>query len=284
MSYCENCGSPLNSDAKFCGNCGTTAKKDTPAPEKFKETKFTSKKVSEQQPERDRLNYYSPPTGRTIPQAPFPIISSQTQTAQSSHTPAVAAPTYQPPAKSQPQSQIPPSYIAQPRNSTETTVGVILFRKPKSFGRYDTYTGVVTLERLIFAQMTPQMLNDAAMQAKEKAKAEGKGFFGQWGEQLRGTLGYINRYLDMPPETILSETPGNFAILNNTVHEIKIHLKNDYNDNQHREFEAEIKTSNGTFKYNMDENSDFTDILKRVYGDRVRMPFGHFSKSVNIKF
>lgn len=284
MSYCENCGSPLGPNAKFCGNCGTAAKKPDPAPaEKPKETKSTSKKASAQQPKRERLSYYSPPTGRPIPQALMPIISSQPQAAQP-YTPVVAAPIYQAPPEPQPQPQMPPAYVAQPQNSTETTVGVILFRKPKSLGRYDTYTGVVTSERLIFAQMTSQMLNDAAMQARDKAKAEGKGFFGQWGDQLKSTLGYINRYLNMPPEAILAETPGNFAIPNNTVNEVKIHLKNDYNDNQRRELEAEIKTSSGNYKYNMDENSDFTDTLKRVYGDRVRMPFGYFSKSLNIKF
>ena len=161
-------------------------------------------------------------------------------------------------------------------------MGVITFQKTKSLGRYDTYTGVITSERMIFAQMTAQMLNDAANQAREQAKAEGKGFFAAWGDQLKSTLGYSKRYLTMSPEATLAETPGNFVIPNNTIHEIKIHLRGDHNDNQRRDLEAEIKTSSGTYKYHMAENSDFTDMLKRVYGNRVKTPFGYFSKGINI--
>ncbi len=33
----------------------------------------------------------------------------------------------------------------------------------------------------------------------------------------------------------------------------------------------------------LDENSDYIAFLKSVYGDRVKTPFGYFSKSINIK-
>jgi hypothetical protein len=54
-----------------------------------------------------------------------------------------------------------------PQVGGETTVGVILFRKPKSLGRRDTYTGVVTIQRLIFAQMTSEMLKTMAQQLRD---------------------------------------------------------------------------------------------------------------------
>ena len=53
---------------------------------------------------------------------------------------------------------------------------------------------------------------------------------------------------------------------------------------QVHEFVVDVHSSAGTYEYHMDENSDFTDTLKRVYGERVKMPFGYFSKSVNVKF
>jgi hypothetical protein len=96
-------------------------------------------------------------------------------------------------------------------------VGVILLRKPKSLGRYDTYSGVLTNQRVIFAQMTSEMLTRAAQEARDQAKAEGKGFWGQWSDQLKGTFGYTKKYLTMPPQAILAETPGNFALNNNTI-------------------------------------------------------------------
>jgi hypothetical protein len=73
---------------------------------------------------------------------------------------------------------------------SEFTAGVIVFKKPKSLGRYDTYTGVVTNQRLIFAQLTNEMISAASRESKEQAKAEGKGFWGQWSDQLKATFGY----------------------------------------------------------------------------------------------
>jgi hypothetical protein len=191
--------------------------------------------------------------------------------------PIMQAPITQTPPKTQPQ----PAPI-MPQVGGEATVGVILFRKPKSLGRWDTYTGVVTSQRLIFAKMTNEMLKTAVQQSRDQAKAEGKGFFGQWSEQLKATWGYSQRYLTMPPQTILAETLCNFELYNNTISEIKVKLKRDSEGHVH-ELEVEVHSTAGKYEFHIDENSDFTDLLKRVYGDRVKMPFGYFSKSINIK-
>lgn len=117
----------------------------------------------------------------------------------------------------------------------EIIVGVVLFRKMKSMGRWDTYTGVVTTQRLIFAEITSQMLADAAKQSRDQAKAEGKGFFGQWADPLRATFGYSQKYLSMSPQSILAETPGNFALDNNTISEISVHLRGTHDGHNQRE-------------------------------------------------
>jgi hypothetical protein len=57
--------------------------------------------------------------------------------------------------------------------------------KPKSFGRRDCFTIVVTDQRTIFAMLTSQMLKDAAAEAQQKGKEEGKGFFARWGDQMQ---------------------------------------------------------------------------------------------------
>jgi hypothetical protein len=266
MPYCENCGSEINPNAKFCGNCGS-ARNQIAAP------KATNPPVNAQptQPKRERLSYYSPPATQT-PSAPAPIMQAPAETA--SHI--MQAPIAQAPPRPQP---VP---ITQ-QVGGEATVGVILLRKPKSLGRWDTYTSVVTTQRLIFAQMTSEMLKFAVQQSRDQAKAEGKGFFGQWSEQLKATWGYSQRYLTVPPQIILAETPGNFELYNNTISEIKVKLKGD-DEGQTRYLEVEFHSTAGKFEFHMEENSDFTILLKRVYGDRVKMPFGYFSKSINIKF
>ncbi len=256
MPYCENCGQQINPNAKFCGNCraARTQAATTKPP-------VNTPVNTPPQPKRERLSYYSPPS-TSPPSVPVQIMLT---------------PMAQPSPRGQPH---PAS--AMPQFDGEATVGVILFRKPKSLGRWDTYSGVVTSQRLIFAQMTNEMLKVAVQQSRDQAKAEGKGFFGQWSEQLKATFGYSQRYLTMPPQTILAETHGNFELYNNAISEIKVKLKRD-SEGQVHELEVEIHSTRGKYEFHIDENSDFTDLLKRVYGDRVKMPFGYFSKSINVK-
>jgi hypothetical protein len=187
----------------------------------------------------------------------------------------------QTPTPPEPKPEAASSPPTQP--SGEVTVGVIMLRKPKSLGRYDSYTGVVTTQRMIFAQMKSAMITEAGQQARMQAKSEGKGFWGQWADQLKASFGYAQRYLNMSPQEILAETPGNFEVPNNAINELKLHLKDRNYENQTREFELKIKSNAGTFEFRMDENNDFTDLLKKVYGERVKMPFGYFS-SKGVRF
>lgn len=211
-------------------------------------------------------------------------------------TPVQAQPVAYPPPPPPPQftanpAQAPPQNVAQPQPSpqgasSEQIIGAIVLRKPKSFGRWDTFTGVLTSQQLIIAQMTSDMLKDAAMQARDQAKAEGKGFWGQWSEQLKASFSYTKRYLTMTPAAILAETPGNFAINNNTVREVKFKIKylGNYDESSRKEWEVEIHSSMGKYEYRMDDNSQFVDLFKKVYPNRVKTPMGYFSKTVNIRF
>ena len=83
---------------------------------------------------------------------------------------------------------------------------------------------------------------------------------------------------------VLCETQGNFAVSNGSMSEIKLKLKTVGNqDNNQREFEVEFKSSSGKYKFRMDENNGYVNALKQVYGDRVKTPFGYFSKG-GLKF
>ncbi|MCW4009092.1 MAG: zinc ribbon domain-containing protein [Candidatus Bathyarchaeota archaeon] len=168
---------------------------------------------------------------------------------------------------------------------SEPVLGVLLLRKPKSFGRYDTFTGVVTAQRLIFAQMTNDMLKDAIQQARDQAKAEGKGFWGQWGDQMKASFGYTQRYLSMAPSAALAETAGNFDVKHGAVREVKLKLKDVNQGNmESHEFELEIQSAAGKFGFRMDENKDCVQLLKQVYGERVKMPRGYFGHGFKIGF
>jgi hypothetical protein len=244
MPNCENCGAELSLNAKFCGICGA---KQNPAPLQWTETA---------QQRKEQSATFAPPP----PPPPPPTADADTPTAS-----------------------YPYSQVSQ-TSSEEQVIGTLLLRKPKSLGRYDTFTGVLTDSRFIIAQMTSEMLKDAAMQARQQAKAEGRGFFGQWEEQLKATFGYTKKYLSMEPQAILAETPGNFELDNSTIREIKVNVKHLGNQSNRDEYEIEIHSNAGKYEYRMDENSNFIDLIKKVYGDKVKMPFGHFSKTINIGF
>ena len=173
-----------------------------------------------------------------------------------------------------------------PRSGSEQVAGVMLLRKPKSLGRYDTFTGIVTSQRMIFAQMTDEMLKNAIQTSRDQAKAEGKGFWGQWEEQLRASFGYSQRYLTMDPSAALAETPGNFAVYNNAIKEVKLHVKDLSRGGQadRQEFEIEVNSNQGKYQFRMDERDEYVNLLKRVYGERVKMPFGYFSHGVKVRF
>jgi hypothetical protein len=254
MPYCEHCGSQINPNAKFCFNCGAV-QIVAPAPP---------------QPVVQRPQYYAPPAFSPPPPPP---------------PPPPMEPSHQPPPPMQPVTYLPPQTqptASAPNYGSEPVVGAMIFRKPKSLGRYDSYTAVLTNQRLIIARLTDQMIVEAANQARAQAKADGKGFFGQWGDQLKSTFGYSRKYLTMTPEAILAETPGNFALFNNAISQIDIKRKFNQNENAMDMPKVEVHSTSGEFEYEIQEDSDYIKLLKQVYGDRVKTPFGYFSKTIHI--
>jgi hypothetical protein len=170
----------------------------------------------------------------------------------------------------------------------EEVIGVIAnARKTKLFGAsWDTWNIVVTDRRMILVQMTSAMLTEAVRQAQEKAKAEGKGFFGIVKDQLAAQFGYAMRYETMNPDTALAETPGNIAIDNSQIRAIRLKLKDTGSgDMEYTEFKLIIESGSGTSEYLMAEDDRYVTLLKQVYGDRVHMPFGYFrAGGARIKF
>ena len=180
------------------------------------------------------------------------------------------------------------AYAAVPSRagSAEEVIGVIgNAKKMKMFGAsYDTYSIVVTNRRMIFAQLTQALANTAIMEAQAKAKAEGKGFLGIVQDQMAASFGFALRYEKMTPDQALAETPGNIAIENSRISAIKMQLKDSVNTN-YSEFKTVIDSMDGKFEYMIAEDERFTNLLKTVYGDRLHMPLGYFSKAgVRIKF
>ncbi|WP_321429228.1 hypothetical protein [uncultured Methanolobus sp.] len=143
-------------------------------------------------------------------------------------------------------------------------------KKSKMLGlSYDMFTLIATPDSTIFAKVTREMLNQVIQESRAQAKAEGKGFFGQWGAQMSGANKYAERYANMSAQAALAENEANFAIPNAGISSIKVRKKSGYDDDQIQiTWEINIKSNSGKFKYSVDFNPK--DHLQAIYGDRVK--------------
>ena len=167
-----------------------------------------------------------------------------------------------------------PAPIVQSDNAFgEVVLGIVPLRQMKALGRFDSYVGVVTNHRLIVAQLTKQMINESVTNARKEAKAQGKGYMGQISSQMREfSSGYTTRFLSMTPSSILYETPGNFEMVNGSISEIRLRLNRaSHDENSVRsEYEVSIFYGGSKYEYRTDERTDYLNLLRSVYGDRLR--------------
>jgi hypothetical protein len=135
---------------------------------------------------------------------------------------------------------------------------------------------VVTDQRLIGARLSNELYKQIVEQARAQAKAQGAGFFGQWGAQLKASFGISNRYLAMTPEAILAETPGNWALYPGQVGEIKVEEKTRTSgeDMESDYLRITIATPGGKGSYETGDANPSRDevraVLARTFGSIVR--------------
>ena len=109
------------------------------------------------------------------------------------------------------------------------------------------YSLIITDRRLIFAEFTKAMMSETVSQARDQAKAQGKGVMGRWSAQLRGSATYHERYRGMPPAAALAESPGNFAIDRAIIRKVKF-KEGSFEDTHSTLERLIIKTSSGKYK------------------------------------
>lgn len=305
MPYCPECGKSVSPNAKFCRNCGASQLEEPPVPAASPvpvshEPAACKSCRAPLTPEEKFCGNCGLPVNApaTPPQAPLQAAPSPGRFCGSCGTPVSAetkfcgncglpvnAPAAPPQAPVPPQpAPVPPAAPAAP---TEKILGVIAnAKKPKMLGAsWDTYNLVVTERRMIMAQLTQKMMNAAIAEAQAKAKAEGKGFFGVWADQMSAMFRYAIRYETMAPDAVLAETPGNFALENSQIAVVDLSLKDNEDSSQYNEFKMVIKSAGGKFEFRIAEDDRYINILKAAYGAKVKMPFGyHKIGGVRIKF
>ncbi|AQX74846.1 hypothetical protein B1772_04985 [Dehalococcoides mccartyi] len=159
----------------------------------------------------------------------------------------------------------------------EKILGVVPnFKKSKSWGRWDTYSLVVTDQSFIFAMMTSQMVKDAAAEAQKSGKESGKGFFARWGDQIKSGFILYKKYYNMPAEAILDENKDNFQLLIANISRVTIRKKTG-DENQSDTTEIKIEAVSGKQEYFIDGSSkEMIGLFEAVLGDRLDVKKGIF--------
>jgi hypothetical protein len=162
----------------------------------------------------------------------------------------------------------PPAYPVPPPVYAPETIRCVIssLAITKSWGRHDDYTLVVTDRRSIFAKVTQEIMNAVINEASANAAAEGKGFFGKWGAQIKGFYNYGVRYNKFTPDQILQETQGNFAIENNTIRKIKI-FDDTQEDSPGVEYSITFETVTGKLSFKSMYNQE--NLFKQSYGPAI---------------
>ncbi len=123
------------------------------------------------------------------------------------------------------------------------------------------YTLIVTERRLIFVEITKEKTTAAVNAARDQAKAEGKGFFGQWGAQIASAGSYNDAYWQMSPDAALAETPGNWAVERSQYQGAKFRMGMSDENTQTPDV-LTIKASTGKWKFNV---SGSLSALKKAF-------------------
>lgn len=146
------------------------------------------------------------------------------------------------------------SPVAEAQSAVSSAISILavipsIERKKGLFGA-EAFNLIVTAEQLIFASVTPKLLQRMAKEVKQAAKSQGAGFFGQWGAMMKVNDALCDRYHHMSPDTILQQYPNSFVIPTNQVQ--KIHIENrgfNYDDDGNNPDRMIIHTTSGKMKF-----------------------------------
>ncbi|MDK2835021.1 MAG: hypothetical protein PWP63_2108 [Methanolobus sp.] len=154
----------------------------------------------------------------------------------------------------------------------DEVIGIIPnMKRSKMLGMsYDTFTLIASPDTTVFAKVTNELMKQIVRDSRDQAKAEGKGFFGQWGAQIKGSFGYAERYAGMSAQAALAESPANFSIPNADISSIKIKKKTTYDDNDISSTKWEVTILSGSGKLKFKTDFDPKEPLQKIYGSRVK--------------
>lgn len=164
-----------------------------------------------------------------------------------------------------------PQPIAATQSSGEPVLGVITgAQKRKGLFGFQTFSIVVTSQRLVFAEMSNKMMNDAVKEMNKRAKAAGKGFLGVVAAQMGWMNVLVEKYTAAGADAALAETKDNFFIPNNTIQKVQIWEQD--NDDGPSWTMCKIEAVSGKYEYRLTggNGNEARKILRNAVGAAVR--------------
>lgn len=159
---------------------------------------------------------------------------------------------------------------------TEEVVGIIPHViEPTGRAQTKQNTIVATNQRLIIAQFTAQMMQDALAQSKARG---GKGLFGSLlaGRVLNPSdiVNYTDKYWSMKPDSIVSESPGNFSLETEGITAVKVdhEVRKPRDEDSHIGFDRYLLTIDsiqGQYSYVFDADPQDIAVLRSILGNRL---------------
>ncbi len=107
----------------------------------------------------------------------------------------------------------------------ERIVGIIpAVRRKTGLFSSKVYNLVVTDRRIVFAEATKELLNQAAADAARETKEQGKGFLARTFATATSSTRVYEKYRQMTPRAILTETGGNYAVALEDVKSVRFNI------------------------------------------------------------
>jgi hypothetical protein len=152
----------------------------------------------------------------------------------------------------------------------ESVLCAVPVRTIKLLGIPKSFALVLTDQRTILVPLTSEMLKQAVVEARDDAASEGKGFMGKWAAQMKATLGYTSRYLEMDPDEILRQSPNHVVMRNDTISKVRIRMREDENRNT-TQWQLTLHGPSGKVKYELQaRTNDIVNAFKQAYGSRFK--------------
>ena len=114
--------------------------------------------------------------------------------------------------------------------------------------RADTLNLILTPTRMVFVPVTAQEMRDAVREARDNAKAQGRGLLGQMAAQMAWTDVVCDRYRSMPVDALLAQHPDSFYILNNQVSRVRFR-ETVRDDNATRDLQMTVESAGGKQRF-----------------------------------